>query len=168
MICFSCLFMPPVWQSMHLYMLAYMFMHESCLLVCHPYFNTMKLWTFDPNLHLSLTDTTFCLLSYLFVFLLVCLFSCFFACHAYHAYQLYAFSTCSLHLFPSIACLLVSFFCLCMYTYGARPHGARAWSPKHKQKGRRCKHMDISQACGYVLFITPLPSSPISLLDGLY
>ena len=80
MICFSCLFMPPVWQSMHLYMLAYMFMHESCLLVCHPCFNTMKLWTFDPNLHFSITDTTFCLLSCLFSFSFVCWLSCLSAC----------------------------------------------------------------------------------------
>ena len=87
------------WLSMHLYMLAYMFMHESCLLVCHPCFNTMKLWTFDHNLHLSLTDTTFCLLSYLFAFLLVRLLSCFFACYVYHAYLLYASFICSLHLF---------------------------------------------------------------------
>ena len=87
------------WLSMHLYMLAYMFMHESCLLVCHPCFNTIKLWTFDHNLHLSLTETTFCLLSYLFAFLLVRLLSCFFACYVYHAYLLYASFICSLHLF---------------------------------------------------------------------
>ena len=53
-------------------------MHESCLLVCHPCFNTMKLWTFDPNLHLSLMDTTFvslfaCLSSFLFACFLVSL-----------------------------------------------------------------------------------------------
>ena len=72
------------WPSMHLHMLAYMSMHKFCLLVCCPYFNTMKLWTPNPNLHLSLTDTTFCLL--------VCLLFGFFACHAYHAYPLYAFS----------------------------------------------------------------------------
>ena len=53
------------WLSTYLYMLAYMSMHESCLLVCHPCFNTMKLWTSDPNLHLSYTDTA-----------LVCLVSC--------------------------------------------------------------------------------------------
>ena len=47
------------WLYMHLYTLAYMSIHESCLLVCRPCFNTIKLWTFDPNLHLSLTDTTF-------------------------------------------------------------------------------------------------------------
>ena len=64
------------WLSMHLYTLAHMSMHESCLLVCHPCFNTMKLWIFDPNLNLSLVDTTFCLLSCSFAFLLVCLLSC--------------------------------------------------------------------------------------------
>ena len=89
------------WLSMHLYTLAYVLMPESCLLVCHPCFNTMKLWTSDPNLHLSLTKTTICLLSCLFDFLLVCLLSCFFACHAYHAYLFYAF----LHLFhPLFVC----------------------------------------------------------------
>ena len=31
------------WLYVHLYTLAYMSMHESCLLVCHPYLNTMKL-----------------------------------------------------------------------------------------------------------------------------
>ena len=43
----------------------------SSMLVCRPCFNTMKLWTFDPNLHLSTMDTTFCLPFYLFAFLLV-------------------------------------------------------------------------------------------------
>ena len=40
------------WLSMPLYTLAYIFMHKSCLLMCHPYFNTIKSLTFDPNLHL--------------------------------------------------------------------------------------------------------------------
>ena len=93
------------WLSMHLYTLFYMFMHESCLLVCHPYFNTMKSWTSDPNLHLSFEDTTFCLLSCLSDFPLVCLLPCSFAYHVYHAYLLYASYICSLHLFPSTACL---------------------------------------------------------------
>ena len=53
------------------YTLLYMFMHESCLLVCRPYFNTMRLWTSNPNLHLSLTNTTFFLLSYLFTLCLL-------------------------------------------------------------------------------------------------
>ena len=80
------------WLYLHIYTLVYMSMHESCLLVCRPCFNTIKLWTFDPNLYLSLVDTIFCLLSCLFAFLFVCLFSSSFACHAYHAYPLYAFS----------------------------------------------------------------------------
>ena len=44
------------WLSMHLCTLAHMSMHESFLLVCRPCFNTMKLWMFDPNLHLSLKN----------------------------------------------------------------------------------------------------------------
>ena len=68
------------WLYIHLHTLAYMSMHESYLLVCRPCFNTMKLWTFDLNLHLSLADTTFCSLSCLFSFLLVCLFP-YYACH---------------------------------------------------------------------------------------
>ena len=71
------LFCATCWLSLHLYMLAYMSMHESCLLLCRPCFNTMKLWTFDPNLQLSLADTTFCLFSCLFTFLLVGKLSCF-------------------------------------------------------------------------------------------
>ena len=78
LVCATC------WFSMHLYTFAYMFMHESCLLVCHPYFKTMELWTFNSYLHLSIANTTFCLLSCLFAFLLVCLLSCFFARHVYH------------------------------------------------------------------------------------
>ena len=99
--------------SMHLYTLAYMSMHESWLLVCHPYFNTTKLWTFDPNLHLSLIDTTFYLLSCLFALSLVCLLSCFFACHVYHAYLLYTSFICSLYLFLP---LLVFWFLVFVFT----------------------------------------------------
>ena len=130
------------WLSMHLYTLTHMSMHKSCLLVCRPCFNTMKLWTFDPNLHLSLTDTTFCLVSFLFVFLLVCLLSCCYACHVYHTYLLYVSFTCSLHLFPSIARLLVCCLCLCMYTHEARMLGARAQSLKLAKRARM-------QACRY-------------------
>ena len=68
------------WLSMHFYTLAYMFMHESCLLVCRPCFNN-EVMAFNPNLHLSLANTTFCLLFCLFAFLLVCLLSCFFSFH---------------------------------------------------------------------------------------
>ena len=116
-------------------------MHKSCLLECRPCFNTMKLWTSNPNLHQSLADTTFCLPFCLFFFSLVCLLSCFFACHAHHAYLLYAFFICSLHLFPFIVCLLVSCLYLCMYTHGARTYGARAQFLKAKRARMR--------VCGY-------------------
>ena len=83
------LFCATHWLYVHLYSHVYMFMHESCLLVCRPWFNTMRLWTFDLNLHLSLTNTTFCLLSclftlcLLFVILLVYPFAHMFACILY-------------------------------------------------------------------------------------
>ena len=157
-------------QSLALYAntLAHMSMHESCLLVCCSCFNIMKLWTFDPNLHLSFTNSPFCLLSCLFAFSLVCLHSYFFAYHVYHVYLLYASFICSLHLFPFIACLLVPCLCLClclcMYTHGARMLGDKAQSPRRKQKGRKREHVEISQVAifsrfrslafpfGYVLF----------------
>ena len=75
-----------------------MFMHESCLLVCRPCFNTMKLWTFDANLHLSLTDTIFCLFPYLFAFF-AHLLAFLHAYYVYHAYLLYASFTYPLHPF---------------------------------------------------------------------
>ena len=140
------------WLSMHIYTLAHMFMHESCLLVCHPYFNTMKLWTSNPNLHSSLTDTTFCFLSYLFVFFLVCLLACLlsyfldclfilwlvmslaicYACHVYHAYMLYASFICSLHLFLP---LLVYWFLVL------------AFACTHMKRGRMELGHDLPGAC---------------------
>ena len=109
----------------------------------------MDIWskpTFVPRGH------HLCLPFCLFAFSLVCLFSCFFACHVYHAYLLYASFTCPTHLFLSNACLLVSCSCLCMYTHEVRTHGARARSPKHKQKGWGCMHVNISQAAMFSSF----------------
>ena len=115
------------WLSMHLYTLAHMFMHESCLLVCHPYFNTMKLWTSNPNLHLSLMDTTFYLLAFLFAFLLVgllsCLFAlslvcsypCFLARHVYYVYLLYTFSYALC--ISSFHCLSIGFLSLPLHVH---------------------------------------------------
>ena len=103
------------WLSMHLHTLAYMSMHGSCFLVCHPYFNTMKLWTPNPNLHLSLTDTTLCLLSCLFTFLLICFLPCFFARHAFHAYLHYAFSYALC--ISSFHCLSAGFLSLSLHVH---------------------------------------------------
>ena len=128
------------WFYMHLYTLAYMSMHESCLLVCRPCFNTMKL------------HTIFCFLSCLFTFLLVCLLTCLLTSLSLCLPCISClFSLCLLHMlfasFPSIPCLLVSCLCLCMYTHGVRTHGARVWSPKRMQKRRRHKHADKPSGC---------------------
>ena len=98
------------WLFMYLYTLAYMFMHESCLLVCHPCFSTMKSWTFDPNLHFSLAGTPFCVFSLLVCPLcLLVSFLAFVTCYACHIYL--ACLLCILMLlstfFPSVVCLLV-------------------------------------------------------------
>ena len=103
------------WLYMHLYTFACMSMHESCSLVCCPYFNTSKLWTSDLNLHLSLAYTTFCSFSCLCAFSLVCLLSCY-ACHVYHAYLPYAFFICFLHLFlPLLVCWFLVFAFACKH-----------------------------------------------------
>ena len=99
------------WLYIHLYTLAYMSMHEFCLLVCRPCFNKMKLWTFDPNLHLSLADTTFCSFSCLFAFPFVCLLLCFPCLLCLFALCLFI---CFFHLFlPLLVCwfLVSSFAC---------------------------------------------------------
>ena len=121
----------------------------------------------------------------LFVFLLVCLLACLLAFLFLCLPCLSCLSSlCLFHMifasFPSISCLLVSCLCLCMYTCGARTHGAKARTSRRKQKGRGCKHVDISQAAMFSRFrglaspiclctlLNPFPSSFIYLLDGLY
>ena len=125
-----------LWLYMYLYTLAYMSMHESCLLVCCPYFNTMKLWTPDPNLHLALPNTTFCMLSCLFAFFL---FACFLVSLVFMPIMLIHFMPFHTLLapVPSIAYLMVSCLYLCMYTHRMRTYGARAQSPRRKQKKAR-------------------------------
>ena len=126
-----------------------MSVHESCLLVCLPCFNIMKLWTFDPNLHLSFAGTTFCLLSCLFAFLLVYMLSCFFTCHVYHAYLLYAFFICSLYLFLQLlVCWFLVFAFTCTHMeWGCMElgHGLLGASKKHE-------HVDISQTAVFSRF----------------
>ena len=150
------------WLSMHLYTLAYMFMHESCLLVCRPCFNTMELWTFDPSLHLSLVNTTFCcffacLLSCPLAFLFVCL-SLFVMSlsHAMHIVSilLVCFAPFAYYLCISFFPLLVYWFLVFAYpcTHIARTLGARAWSPRCKRKGRKVKHVDLSQEVAFSRF----------------
>ena len=77
----------------------------------------------------------------LVAFLLVCLLYCFSDCHAYHTYLLYTFSYALC--ISSFHCLSIGFVSLPLHVhmYGARMLGARAQSPKCKQKRHRCKHM---------------------------
>ena len=98
---------PTCWLYMHLYTLVYMFMHESCLLVCHLCFNTIEPWTFNPNLNLSLADTTFCLFSRLCA--PFCLFVCYLACLLSHMFS------CILVAMLAISILLVCFTSFCYY-----------------------------------------------------
>ena len=130
--------------------------------VCHTMLQHNKAMDTNPNLHLSLADTTF-----------VCLLSCLISLFTRILDSIFATSIMFIYFmplivpfacFPSRACLLVSCLCLCMEAHGIRMHGARARSPGHKQKRRRCEHMDMSQAAviskfrslafpfGYVLF----------------
>ena len=111
LVCATC------WLSTHLYMPAYMSMHESCLLVCQPCFNTMKLWISDPNLHLSLTDTT-----------LVCLLSCFISLFARILVSMFAMSIMFICFMPlSYALYFFSFHCLSV-GFLSLPLFVRTWS----------------------------------------
>ena len=97
------------WLFMHLYTLAYMFMHESCLLVLsmlqhNEVMDIRSKPTFVPGRHLLLCVFLACFPPCLLVSFLAFVTCC--ACHIYLAYLL-----CDLVLlsavFPSIACLLV-------------------------------------------------------------
>ena len=122
-----------------------------------------------------------CLLAILLVCLLACLLASLFLCLPCLSCL---FALCLFHThfasLPSIACPLVSYRCLCMYTHGVRTHGARARSPKRKQKRCRREHADISQVVVVSRFRSlaspiwlctlsnPFPSSFLPPLDGLY
>ena len=174
---FTMLVYATYWPSMHLYMLAYMFMHESCLLVCCPCFNTMKLWTFDPNLHFSLANTTFCLLSCSFAFSLLHLLSCFFACHGYLVYLLYASFICSLHLFfPLLICWFLS-LPLHVHTWSEdawsqgtvfQAQAKRVWMQACRYKPSGNVQQFQASLIWLCTLLNPLASSLLSLLDGLY
>ena len=135
------------WLSMQLYTLAYMSMLESCSLVCHPCFNTMKLYKHPIQTYICPSQTPPLFICYLalFSFLLSSWFLClpYLSCLSISCLFIMLFAT-----FPSMACLLVTCLCLClcMYEHGVRMHGARARSPGHKQNGRGCEHADMSLA----------------------
>ena len=115
-LCLPSFFCATRWLYVHLYTFVYMFMHESWLLACRPYFSTMMLWTLDPNLHLSLMDTPFCLLSCLFTF---CLFVCFLAFLPPHLFARILVSMFAMSItpicfmpFPTLSALFPSITCV--------------------------------------------------------
>ena len=104
----------------------------------------------DIRSHLILADTTFCLLSCLFAYFLACLLAFLFLClSCLSCLSILCLLRMHFAFFPSIAFMLVSCLCLCMYTHGAMTYGVRAQSLKRKQKGRRCKHVDMSQVATF-------------------
>ena len=167
------------WLYMHFYTLTYMSMHESCLLACHSCFNKMQLWTSNPNLHLSPSVTTFCLLFCLFAFVFVFLLSA----------SLLVVLIMLIHFMPfSYALCIFSFHCLFAgflsfaFTCTHMERGRMELGCERKQKGCGCKHVDMSQAAMFSRFrslVFPIwlcillnsflpPPLPPSLLDGLY
>ena len=184
------------WLSMHLYTLVYMFMHESCLLVCRPCFNTLQLWTFDPNLHLSLINTTFC-----FPSCFVCLFICFFVCLPDF---LFVCASCLSYLLPhAMLAMSIMFICFMPLSYAlyffsfhclsvgflSLPLHVRTWSKdawsqgaisqaqakKARMRACRCGSSDYSQQVQGLAFsllvmysFKPHQFSSLSPLDGLY
>ena len=94
----------------------------------------------------------------LFAFLLVCLLACLLAFLFLCLQCLSCLSTlCLVHmLYASLSfhCLFVGFLFLPshVHTHGERTHGARARSPRRKQKGQGCEHMDISQTAVFSRF----------------
>ena len=106
-----------LWLSTYLYMLAYMSMHESCLLVCCPCFNTMKLWTSNPNLHLSLADTN-----------LVCLLSYFVSFFARILVSMFAVSIMFIYFFPFYYALCIFSFHGLSVAFMSLPLHVRTWS----------------------------------------
>ena len=169
MICSPCLFVPLVG------FLCIRLLMCSCMsLACQCVVHTSTQWSYGHSIQTYICPSrtppfvcrfaylsSFCLLASLFAFLLSCLVVYLMARHvSYHMLCLPCisclFASCLFHMlfasFISIACLLVSFLCLCMYIHGARMHGARARSPRHKQKGLRHKHVVISQATMFSRF----------------
>ena len=148
LICLPSCIVPPIQLSLlllHFCTLAYLFMHES---VCRLYYNPMKLWTLDPNLHFSSQDTL-----HLFDNMVVC--PLLYAQHALFSPVWLSLLVCSWYtlsfsLVSSFTCLLACSLCLCMYTYGAWILGARVRAPRHKQKGQGCKQEDTSPLKGSV------------------
>ena len=142
------------WLSMHLYTLAYMFMHDSCLLVCHP----STQWSYGHPIQIyicPLIDTIFCLPYLLFACLLTSLFVCLLVrllflllvmspttCYACFACMLVCFILIAHYLrisfFPLLACWFLVFVFACTHMERGRRE------LRHGLTGIRKKGMDAS------------------------
>ena len=135
-ICLPCLFVPPVGFICIF----------TCLLICS------CIWVFLASVlsvlkHNEVMDIrskpTFVPRGYHLLFVFFFFFTCLLAMHIVLIcfMPFYMFVT----YFPFIDFLLVSCHCLCMYAHRVRTLGARARSPRCKQKGSGCEHVDMSQ-----------------------
>jgi len=133
--CLLCAARLAFFATLHLCMLAYMFIHEfvSSILQSNGIMDTRSKPTLVLLGHLLLFDNMF-----------VCPFMCSTCLITLIWHLLLAYL---LTRFPSIcffACPLACFFCHCMYTHGAWTLRARVRPPKCKQKWQRCKQEDTS------------------------
>ena len=173
-----------------------MIMHESCLLVCCLCFNTMKLWTFNPNLHLSLINTTFCLPCCQFVYFLVCLLACLPSCFLFVCLSCgslcllsYAMLVMPIYFMPlSYALCIFSFHCLYI-GFLSWPLHVHIWNENAQSQGTVSQAQVKGarmRACGYktsacvqqvqglaspiwlCTLLNPPFLPPSFLLDGLY
>ena len=145
MLCLPCLFAPPVG---FLCIFTCLLTHPCFSLACWCVVHASTQWSYGHSIQTYICPSW----TPPFVCFLACLPSRLFACFLVSllAMSIMLSTLCLFHIlfasFPSIACLLGSRLCLCLYTHGERTHGARARSPKCKQKGRGCEYVDISQA----------------------
>ena len=158
--CLPCFFVPLVHfmcilhTSLHVYAWV-LLVSVSSILQHNQAMDIQSKPTFVPHKH-HLLFAILLVYPLLVVCYLACLSFCsHLVCYAYHCYlacSFCAFLLLSMHLSSSIARLLASCLILCMYTHGARIHGARSRSSRRKQKGRGCKLANISRAAVFSRF----------------
>ena len=144
-LCLPCLLVPllSLYASLHACFHVHAWVLHASVSSMLQHNEVMDIWSkpifVDHGHHLLFAFLLVCLLACLLAFLFLCLpcLSCL---------STLCLFTCPMHLFLSIAYLLVYCSCLCIYTYGARMHKGRTRSPRCKQKGWGCKLVDIKQA----------------------
>ena len=141
MLCLPCLFVPPVgFLCIFTRLLTCSCMSLACKCVIH----TSTQWSYGHSIQTYICPSQ----TPPFVRFLACLPFCLFACFLAPFFTMLIMLICFMPFrmlfasFPS----MVSCFCLCMYTYGARTLGTRTQSPRRKKKRHGSKHVETSQA----------------------